>query len=427
MPSFRFLHAADLHLDTPFAGLGRVAPHVREALRDASLRAWDALVQLALDEDVAFVVLAGDLYDGAERGLRAQLRVRDGLRRLSDAGVETFVVHGNHDPLEEGWTTVAADGWPPGVTVCPAGEVTTREVVRGGERLATLHGISYARASETANLARRFPDAAGDGLHVGVLHATVGHQPDHSPYAPCTLDDLRRPRYGYWALGHVHGHAVLATEPHVVYSGALQGRSPKPAERGAKGAVVVDVHDDRVAAVRHAPLDEARFDAVTVDVGDAADVVSLVDLVRRAWDGAAVRHGSRALVLRAELVGTAAPGVDLRRDGALQDVLDALRDADADASPLRWWDAVRDATVVRIDREGLAAQESFVGALVRHVDELVADPPAVELPAGWLRALDDDVCGRIRGRGTPYEPDRAAELADAEALALRLLTAEEGS
>ncbi|WP_051471424.1 metallophosphoesterase family protein [Patulibacter minatonensis] len=427
MPSFRFLHAADLHLDTPFAGLGRVAPHVGRALQDASLQAWDGLVQLALDEDVAFVVLAGDLYDGAERGLRAQLRVRDGLRRLSEAGIETFVVHGNHDPLEEGWQAIAADGWPDGVTVCPAGDVTTREVVRDGARVATLHGVSYARAATTANLARRFPAASGGGFHVGVLHATVGTQPDHSPYAPCTLDDLRAPGYGYWALGHVHGFQVLATDPHVVYSGSLQGRSPKPAERGAKGAVVVGVVDDQVHEVRHVPLDAFRFEEVDIDVSRVPDVASVVDALRRAGDDAAAGNGDLGLVLRATLTGTPGAGHDLRRDGAVDELLAALRDADETARPLRWWDRVADRTVARIDRDALAGQESFVGALVRHVDDLAGAPPAPGLPTGWLQALDDDLAGRIRGRGTAYEPDVAVELRDAEALALSLLTAEEAS
>jgi DNA repair exonuclease SbcCD nuclease subunit len=422
MPSFRFLHAADLHLDTPFSGLGKVAPHVREALRDASLEAWDGLVALALDEEVAFVVLAGDLYDGAERGLRAQLRVRDGLRRLSDAGIETFVVHGNHDPLEDGWQAIAADGWPAGVTVCAAGDVTSHEVVRGGERVATLHGVSYARASEPSNLALRFPVASGGGLHVGVLHATVGTQPDHSTYAPCSLDDLRRAGYGYWALGHVHGHAVLATGPHVVYSGSLQGRSPKPAEQGAMGGVVVTVEEDGVTEVRHVPLDRFRFATLNVDVDGLPDVASIVDRVLSAGADLSGRHDGRGLVLRVALTGTAAAGHGLRRDGAAAEILGALREADASSSPVRWWDRVRVRTEAPVDREALRAQESFAGALVRAVDAIADDPPAPSL-RGWLAELERDLSGGIRGRGTAFPADPAAELRDAEALALTLLTA----
>lgn len=457
MPSFRFLHAADLHLDTPFAGLGRVAPHVQEALRDASLRAWDALVDLALDEGVAFVVLAGDLYDGADRGLRAQLRVRAGLQRLSDAGIAAFIVHGNHDPLD-GWQAIDADGWPDGVVVCPSGEVTSHEVVRDGVRLATLHGISYATRETTENLAGRFPVATGGGLHVGVLHATVGTQPDHSPYAPCTIEDLRAAGYDYWALGHVHGHAVLAEDPVVAYSGSVQGRSPKRTEQGAKGALLVDVVDDRIAGLpRHVALDLVRFVGLDVDLGGRGsgtgeagaagdadgtsgtvvnalgahaasaprDLAGVVDALLAAGRAATDAHDGRALVLRARLTGAPPASGDLGREGVLAEIVEAVREADADASPWRWWDRVDDATAPTIDRAALAGQESFVGALVRNVDAAAAEPPPPDLPGGWVQQLDDDLAGRIRGRGTAFDVDAAAELRDAEALALSLLVEED--
>jgi hypothetical protein len=67
MASFHFVHAADLHLDTPFESIGRVAPAVAHELRDASLKSWDALVQLCVDEGAAFLLLAGDIYDGSRQ------------------------------------------------------------------------------------------------------------------------------------------------------------------------------------------------------------------------------------------------------------------------------------------------------------------------------------------------------------------------
>ena len=189
MSRFSFLHAADLHLDTPFEGLGAAHPQVAAALRDASLQAWDRLVQEAVRRRVAFVLLAGDLYDGPERGLRAQLRFRRGLHRLAEAGVEVFVVHGNHDPLEEGWS--ALRDLPPGVHVFGPGDPEAVPVVRGGRRIALVHGVSYATRAERANLARRFVRAPGEGLQIGLLHAHVEGQAGHDPYAPCSLDDLR--------------------------------------------------------------------------------------------------------------------------------------------------------------------------------------------------------------------------------------------
>src|SRR3954467_1145267 len=142
MPDFCFVHAADLHLDTPFQGVGRTTPAVGAALRDASLEAWDALVELTLRRQAAFLLIAGDVYDGAERGLRAQLRFLRGLERLSAAGVQVLVAHGNHDPLD-GWSAIRA--WPPGVHVFGSDVVEAVAIERDGAVLATVQGISYAR------------------------------------------------------------------------------------------------------------------------------------------------------------------------------------------------------------------------------------------------------------------------------------------
>src|SRR3954454_23894101 len=215
MSGFRFVHAADLHLDTPFEGLARTSPEVAAALRDASLAAFDALVELTLREQAAFLVLAGDVYDGAERGVRAQLRFLRGLERLSAAGVQVLVAHGNHDPLA-GWSAIRA--WPAGVHVFSSEAVEAVPVERDGHVLATVHGISYATRDCPASLLPRFAGAAGEGLRVGVLHANVGGDPAHAAYSPCSVDQLRAAGLDYWALGHVHQRAVLCDgDPWVVY------------------------------------------------------------------------------------------------------------------------------------------------------------------------------------------------------------------
>ena len=151
-PNFCFVHVADLHLDTPFRGVHEIAPAIAAELREASLNSFDAIVELAIVREAAFVVIAGDVYDGAERGLRAQLRFRDGLARLSNARIETFVVHGNHDPVTTGWSAITS--WPELAHVFPSGEVTVYEVNRNGVRLATVQGISYATAATSRSASR---------------------------------------------------------------------------------------------------------------------------------------------------------------------------------------------------------------------------------------------------------------------------------
>src|SRR5947207_1400019 len=166
---FRFVHAADLHLDTPFAAIGRVAPEIAGRLRDASLEAFDALVGMAIEREAAFVVFAGDIYDAADRGVRAQLRFLRGVERLADRGIPVFVAHGNHDPLD-GWSAIRRA--PANLTVFGGDAVESHSVVRDGELLAQVYGISYPHRDVSENLALRFrrQDAAhgANPLHVGV-------------------------------------------------------------------------------------------------------------------------------------------------------------------------------------------------------------------------------------------------------------------
>ena len=298
---YRFVHAADLHLDTPFEGVERVDARVAGLLRDASLGALEALVDLALARDAAFVVVAGDVYDGADRGVRAQLAFRRAVERLHRAGIETLVVHGNHDPVVDGWSAVRA--WPQGVHVFGHAGVERRRVERDGELLAVVHGMSYAHRDTAENLARRFARTEDDALQIGLLHANVGDLATPA-YSPCTVADLAATGLDYWALGHVHLHAVVhGGQPWVVYPGALQGRSSHAGERGAKGACVVDVEDGAVVGVEHVALDRVRFAAPDVAIDGVADLPELESVLAERGAAELAEADGRSVLVRARLTG----------------------------------------------------------------------------------------------------------------------------
>lgn len=369
---FTFVHAADLHLDTPFEGLGRVNPQLGERLRDASLDAFDDLVELTIDRRADFLVIAGDVYDGADRGVRAQLRFLRGLKRLAFAGVRVFVVHGNHDPLD-GWSAIRA--WPPNVTLFGAADVEAHAVERQGERLATIYGISYPRRDVTENLALRFRRGSEPGFHVGLLHCAVGAVGDHARYSPCTVDDLRAAGMDYWALGHVHDRRVLAErDPWVVYPGNLQGRSIKPTEQGAKGATVVHVVDGVVDRLEFVPCDRARFAEVEVDL---AGVRTLPDVTASCLDALTqlrAAHPTGDLIARVRLVGRTAARADLRRSPDTPErLLQALRDElERGPAPL-WCESVRDETRAELDVDAIRGRGDFAAAVVQRADALAAD------------------------------------------------------
>ncbi len=336
------------------------------SLRDASLDAFDALVDTAITEQVAFVVLAGDIYDGADRGVRAQLAFRAGCVRLAEAGIQTFIVYGNHDPITEGWSAI--EDFPDEVTVFGPDQVQRVEVRIDDVVVATVSGISYATTEETENLALRFPEVKGKGFHVALLHANVGGQREYAPYSPCTLDDLRAGAYDYWALGHIHRRTELGDgHPLAVYPGNLQGRSPKPSERGPKGAVLVDV-DQKRATTRFVALDSVRFEQVEVAIdGLGLDGLeqALVDAAHRSQHEAE----GRPLVVRGRLTGRGDLHDDLAPMDRRAELLARLRDLERHSDPFVWWDDLDWRTGPAIDIADRAAGDDFVADLLREVEQ----------------------------------------------------------
>ncbi len=369
--NFSFLHAADLHLDTPFQGLARVRPELAEVLRDASLKAFDRLVELALRERVAFILLAGDLYDGPRRGVRAQLRFARGVQRLAEQGIRTFIVHGNHDPLG-GWNAVRS--WPPEVKIFPSGRVEDARVTRNGTVLATVYGISYEKPEVRKNLARLFRRRESPGIHIGLLHCNVGSNSEHAPYSPCELEDLKRASMDYWALGHVHRRSILCSDsPWVVYPGNLQGRSPKPSEQGAKGAVLVRVAGGRIRNVEPVALDLVRFVTLKLDIRGIRDLPSLGGRLRREGEALLARSEGRSLIVRVLLCGRGELVRDLRCDGALEGLLQELRAESTVEEPFLWWQDLVDDTKAVFDLEALRNRGDFSADLIKLAEELAGD------------------------------------------------------
>lgn len=396
---FRFLHAADLHLDTPFEGLSAIRPALAARLREASLEALDALVTAAIDQAVDFVVLAGDVYDGAERGLRAQLRLRAATERLSQAGIRTFVVHGNHDPVEEAWSSVRR--WPPGVHVFASDRAESVELELRGTPV-TVHGTSYPRRIQRESLVPRFARPATPGFHLAVLHANVGTTA-HAAYSPCTIEDLAATGMDYWALGHVHTGAVLRErQPRVAYPGNLQGRSFKPSERGAKGALLVEVEGDRITS-RLLDLAPVRFEEVAVDVSPDQDLAEVAGRLQRACLAAEVP--GKTVLLRLRLVGRTEVWGELVRPGVLADLLADVRAAAGpvqDGSGGVWCAELALEARPVVDLDAWRGRDDLQGELVAVADGLLADLLAArqvlgsEPPtAALLRDLDGDTLRRL--------------------------------
>jgi DNA repair exonuclease SbcCD nuclease subunit len=390
--SFTFVHAADLHLDTPFHGIGEVAPRVADALREASLDAFDDIVACCIEREAAFLLVAGDIYDGAERGLRAQLRFRDGLGRLAAAGILSFVVHGNHDPIATGWSAIGSS-WPKGVTIFGSDEVAVVPVIQGGIQIATVQGISYAKVETTENLALRFHRPEGPGFHIGLLHCNVaGVTSGYANYSPCSLEDLRKTGLDYLALGHIHQRRVLSgkdgsREPWIVYPGNSQARSPKPSEREPKGTFVVHVNDGAVQDLEFVACDRVRYDEVECSIVDLEDLGNLEDHLEELRVAALERADGRSLVLRVRLVGRGKLHRDLVRTGVLEELLVRMREHTG-SEPFCWWDEIYDETAGELDLDALRKRGDFASDLLGLADALGDDEDA-------RRALAEELSARV--------------------------------
>jgi DNA repair exonuclease SbcCD nuclease subunit len=423
MERYCFIHAADLHLDTPFEGFRKTAPEVHERLLDASLDAWDALVELTLERRALFLLLGGDLYDGADRGVRAQLRFRRGVAKLCAAGIEVFAVHGNHDPVEEGWSAIRE--WPSGMTVFSSSEVSSAPVIRAGVQLATIHGISYATRETRENLSAGFHRGDEPGLQIGLLHCNLAGDAGHENYSPCSVADLCAADLDYWALGHVHRHSVVREgEPWIVYPGNLQGRSPQPGERGAKGAVAVEVEGGRIAGVTHVALDRVRFGELVVNAAGCRDLGELEELLSQSAETQLADAGARGLMLRARIRGADERlRADLERRETLADLTGALRDRFAGLEPFLWWDALQVDSEVQPQPAREARADSFSESLRDVCAAVLSDP---EQSTSMLETSFEKLPARSKRIELPSIEtcDTSELLREGRELALSLLSSE---
>jgi exonuclease SbcD len=312
MTEFRFLHAADIHLDSPLRGLSRYEGMPEDDIRGATRAAFDNLVQRATDEAVDFVLIAGDLFDGDWKDMGTGLYFARAMGRLNQANIPVFLLSGNHDAES---VLTRSIPWPPNVRLF--GSKRPETYTLPGLAVA-VHGQSFATPAVTDNLVLAYPGATNHHFNIGMLHTALAGRQGHAAYAPCGLDDLKSKHYDYWALGHVHEHEIVCEDPYVVFPGNTQGRTIR--ETGPKGAVIVTVEDAQVVTIERVELDVLRWAHVEVDCTDApADAVS--SLMRAsllsAWQDNAA---GLPLVARVSLTGQT-PGA-----GALHDGVGSLRD-----------------------------------------------------------------------------------------------------
>ena len=378
--NFRFLHAADLHLGSPFLGLAQKDEDVAARFAKASRSAFEDLVTKALEEGVSFVVIAGDVFDGEWKDASIALFFNRQLARLSNRGVPIFLLRGNHDAES---LVAKSLTWSENVF-----EFSTRrpQTHRVKDLRVALHGRGFPHREVVENYAVDYPEPLAGWFNIGVLHTACGRA-GHENYAPCTVADLATRGYDYWALGHVHAFEIVSRDPWIVYPGNLQGRSIR--ECGERGAVIVEVAEGAVTEVRRVVTDYARWAEIFVDAAPHSDETGLLRAVEAEVRPYAEAAGGRLLAVRVVLTGATPLHARLVADrDRLRDEVEAAAQRCADDI---WLERLRVDTVEppRPPRDAALAEIDLAAAL----EECEADAGVRARVGELVRTIRDKLPG----------------------------------
>ncbi|MGP7818993.1 metallophosphoesterase family protein [Niallia sp. 01092] len=292
MKEISFIHCADLHLDSPMIGLRDLPSSIKKRLQESTFAAFTNLVDKAIALQVDFIIIAGDIYDGEDRSIRAQIRFKKELERLQKQDIAVFIVHGNHDHLSGSWVQIK---WPDNVHIFPSD--VTQIVYTTGTTTVSLYGFSY----ETRHIYDRkidlYKKENNADFHIGILHGSIEGSTDHSPYAPFHLHDLTSKLMDYWALGHIHKREVLQQYPPIVYPGNIQGRHKK--ETDEKGAYFVQLSEEGTELEFFATAD-IIWRKIEIDAAKVQSFDELLILCKQKMD--AERTASHSSILFFEII-----------------------------------------------------------------------------------------------------------------------------
>jgi DNA repair protein SbcD/Mre11 len=380
MVPIKFIHTSDLHLDTPFRGLSAWNQQLASRLKDATFRSFGRIIDLCVSENVDFLIVAGDIFDGENRSLAAQLKFVTELKRLSDKGIPTYLVCGNHDPLDSWLESLSL---PPLVHRFGGTEVEILSHEKKGVAAADIYGISFQRKEVGENLAKRYQrKSAPAPVSIAVLHGTAGAPGPHHNYAPFRVEDVRGNGFDYWALGHIHKHTVVQTgNPAIVYPGNPQGRDF--GETGPKGCCLVEIMPGQSPVTTFVPIQLIRFEELHVDLSGINDLAGLSGKVEQAIGelkvGGPGNTGPKCdegYVVRLILNGRTPLHAQLGKTGEAEHLLAHFNDGQLHRTPFIWIDRIELNTVPDISLEQIRGRNDFA-AEVLHVFDVMKQDPAV--------------------------------------------------
>lgn len=400
-----FLHAADIHLDSPLRGLPEYEGAPVEEIRNATRAAFRNMIDLAIDRQVNFLIIAGDLYDGNWRSYDTGLVFREQMSRLDKEGIPAFIVHGNHDAasrITKGLTM------PANVTVFSHRKAETHLIEELG---VALHGQSFKTQHVTEDLSAEYPDRVVDLFNIGVLHTAADGREGHAPYAPCSTAELTAKGYDYWALGHVHNREILSEDPPIVFPGNIQGRHIREETTDGKGCTLVSVDEAGHVELAHEPLDTVRWRRLEADLSDTETIGDIVALVSRELSAAHEAADDRLLAARVRLTGETQMHGQMLSDP--DHLVNEIRGAAMDVAVGEIWieKLILDTRPVT-SIEDLSTRGDSLGDVARILQGLLDEPETRSALIGEL----EPIFSKLPADVTERFPDVKAVLEDEESM-----------
>jgi hypothetical protein len=347
-PTLRLVHASDLHLERPLHGLAQIPEHLRDRLIEAPYHAAEQVFETALAEDVDAVLLAGDVVDVDRAGPPAIVLLLEQFARLGERGIQIYWAAGAVDHPDNWPRSVVL---PDNVQIFPIGNVKSLDLVRAGETVARVQGVSCRLDGQIE--ARGFYRDAHGLFTIGVAYGTddsPGHEGD---------------RVHYMALGGRHQYQTVDEEPGVAhYCGTPQGRGPT--ETGPHGCTLVHVDDTGRARPQFVATDSIRWTEQTLEVTATTKQEQLYERLVERMEKLLAKHPGIDLLVRWKIHG-AGPLVNRLRPGGLADeILVDLRRRFGHSSQVAWSASLECHSPLSVPAEWYD-EETVLGDFVREV------------------------------------------------------------
>ena len=364
MSTFRFIHTADLHLDSPFKGLHHLPEEIMNEIYQSTYRSFDRIITYCLEKEVDFLLISGDLFDLTNQSIRAQMHLKKGLEILSEKGIYTYIIHGNHDPMDQKNTKL---NWPEKVYFFSSASVEDRSFYKNGKEVARILGRSYPTKAFMENITQDFVRTYEDLFHIGLLHTNVDGKENHDPYCPSRLSDLIHSDMDYWALGHVHSSEVLhAQKPYVVYPGNPQGRHIR--EVGDRGCYLVEVSNLEVQSIDWLSTTQIRWEQFEIDITTVSSVDELIDLVETEINEKR-ELVKLPIVIRLLLCGQTLVHELLTDDSQIVQIQDVLNTTLSTRQPWSWVESIQRKTKPILSLEQIREQGTFSADYLQQVEQ----------------------------------------------------------